>query len=188
MIRLIGCGPRPDVLVPEVSDLVDEWYRATPAALDGMPPHVTILYPWVDAPVSPRDLQAAEAVLEGVGPFELALTAAGRFQGVLYLVPDSGGVLEALMASFWRAFPATPPYGGAHGAHPAPIPHLTIARGDEVYLDAVEATIRARLTEPLRLRVDEIHVSEEGLAPGGRWAVRTALPLASGDSPSFQAV
>ena len=47
-----------DVLVPSIAPLIDQWYRATPGAIDGMPPHITLLWPWLPAPVSDDDISA----------------------------------------------------------------------------------------------------------------------------------
>lgn len=73
-------------------------------------------------------------------------------------------------------FPETPPYGGAFGS--APVPHLTVATSaDERVLDEIELRLQALIEDPLRLVVDRVSISEQGVGPGGRWAVRADVPF-----------
>jgi len=164
-----------DLLVPEADALVGEWYRQTDAFAKGMPPHVTLLYPWRPAPVAVVDLLELQSVLANVRPFDLALDRVGRFPGVLYLAPTEDQAVRALIGLLAAAFPDTPPYAGAFSN---PVPHLTVCKSDdERALDSIERQLDGIVTTqpPLTVVVDEVCVDEEG--PDGRWATRHRFRL-----------
>ena len=141
----------------------------TSDGVDGMPPHVTLLYPFVDD----ADLTAAEVgrlrgVLAAFAPFDVTLARFVRFDAqppVLYLEPEPVQRFLGMIAALADAFPAFPPYGGVHETL---IPHLTLAYSDDAAaLDAVEADVRRHV--PLRARVSEVAVMEhraDGWQPG----------------------
>ena len=163
-----------DVLVLSIAPLIDEWYGATPGAIDGMPPHITLLWPWLPAPVSEDDIERARRAVAGVGRFTLTLRDTARFPGVLYLVPEPRRSFDGLIGRVSAAFPETPPYGGQFG--PAPVPHLTVAMdADEAALDGVERTLRAALDEPHVIDIAQVSISEH--RPDGRWTVRSNVRL-----------
>lgn len=156
-----------DLLVPTAHPLVGEWYDLTDAAAGGMPPHITLLWPWE---LSQSGVDRLEAALTTTEPFEIALSTTGRFPGVLYLALEPCDGLLGLMRTIWAALPEWPPYRGELDHEP--IPHLTAAKSsDEGQLDEVEAVLRTRLQKPLTLRVDRVFVSAEGVGSGNRWGV-----------------
>lgn len=162
-----------DLLVPTAHPLVGEWYDLTEAAADGMPPHITLLWPW---DLSQPGVDRLGSALAGIAPFDLRLTTTGRFPGVLYVAPESRDELLRLMRSIWSAFPEWPPYRG--DLDHEPIPHLTAAKSsDEDQLDEIEAVLRTRLQEPLTFQVDRVFVSAEGVGPGDRWGVVKEIGL-----------
>ena len=165
-----------DILVPASASLVGTFYGRTQSAADGMPPHITLLWPWVGAPVPPGTIDRVRAATTGLAPFVLRLGEVGRFPGVVYLAPEPRRLVDDVIARLAAAFPDTPPYGGRFGD--APMPHLTVGTSDdERQLDLIEHEVRARLVRPLTLEVDRLSISEEGLGPGGRWAIRAEVLL-----------
>ncbi len=165
-----------DVLVPAAAERIGTWYGTTQAAIDGMPPHITLLWPWLAAPVPEEAIDRLRRVVGGVQRVELAFCGVGRFPGVVYLEPEPRTFVDDLVARLVTAFPETPPYGGAFGS--APVPHLTVATSaDERVLDAIELRLQALIEDPLRLVVDRVSISEQGVGPGGRWAVRADVPF-----------
>jgi hypothetical protein len=165
-----------DILVPASMSVVDTWYGRTQSAADGMPPHITLLWPWVGAPVPTGTIDRLRAAATGLAPFVLRLGDVARFPGVVYLAPEPRRLVDDVIARLAAAFPETPPYGGRFGD--APVPHLTVGTSDdERHLDVIEHAARARLVRPLTVEVDRLTVSEEGLGPGGRWAVRAEVLL-----------
>ncbi len=174
----VGVESSIDILVPTAAPVIGRWYQQTSAATDGMAPHVTLLWPWVDAPVEPESVNRATTAVVGVAPFQITFARCGRFPGVLYLTPSPAAPVELLIRQLGEAFPDQPAYGGSFGA--APPPHLTVAKSaDEAELDAIQAEVEAELRpRPLSVLVSAVSISEQGLGPRGTWAVRHEIPLA----------
>jgi len=168
------------VLVPEAEPLVERFRESyDPSAAEGVPAHVTIIYPFKP----PQDV--SEAVLETLGkllcgfaPFGFTLAEARRFRsGVLYLAPADAEPFRRLTMAVWNAFPEAPPYGGQHLDV---IPHLTVAQiaaADE--LDAVAAAFARASRSRLPIGASAASVALMDNA-SGRWQVRTTLPLGKG--------
>jgi 2'-5' RNA ligase len=115
-----------DVYLPEVAGLLDRWRLPTVSvAALGVPPHITVLYPWRPAPLRPSDIAEVAAAAAEIPPFTITLSRLARFPGVLYLRPEPDVTLRALIRRLAAAFPDTPPYGGQF---PDPTPHLTVAK------------------------------------------------------------
>ena len=134
-----------DILIPEAAVLVGEWYGFTQAAVDGMLPHVTRLWPWLDGPVPDSEISRAAHAVANLASFTLTFNRCDRFPGVVYLVPEPVALVESVVRSLVDAFPETPPFGGEFGS--APVPHLTAAKsGDEGHLDVVHSTLNERLS------------------------------------------
>lgn len=168
--------------VPEYADLLDRWRVPTvPVAALGVPPHITLFYPWRPAPLRAADIVAASAALSGFRPFEVTFRSLGRFPGVLYLRPEPDGDLLALIRRLTDAFPELQPYSGEHAEL---VPHLTVARADtEGEVDRLEAEVHEHLAPhlPLVLAVDKVTVMEQG--DDGRWTVRATIGLREGRYP-----
>ena len=140
----------------------------------GVPPHVTVLYPFV--PPERLDdgvLERLAAAAGTVPSFDLTFARTDWFgEEVLWLAPEPAGPLKALTAAVCAAFPDFPPYGGAHDEV---IPHLTIAHGAPLaVLHAVAESVEAQL--PIRLGVSEAVLYVGSAAPGS-WRPLVALPL-----------
>lgn len=162
-----------DLLVPTAHQLIGDWYDLTEAAADGMPPHITVLWPWE---LSQAGIDLLEEALAATDPFDLSFSTTGRFPGVLYLAPEPRDELLRLMRAVWSTFPEWPPYRGALDREP--IPHLTAAKNSsESRLDEIDEVLRARLQEPLTLRVDRVFVSAEGIGSGNAWGVVREISL-----------
>ena len=94
-----------------------------------IPPHVTVLFPFVPAASLDDVLRAQLAVhFSGVAPFEAALTGIGRFDGCVWLAPEPRDRFVDLITATYARFPKHPPYGGKFTE---PEPHLTVAEVDE---------------------------------------------------------
>ncbi len=131
------------VLVPEVQTLVgDLRERHDPSAAEGVPPHITVLYPFVPPEdINDAVLDGLRCVLRDVPAFSFRLSRIGRFPDTLYLAPDPADPFIRLTQCIARRFPEHPPYEGLHDTI---CPHLTIARGSEA-LDAIETVLAHRL-------------------------------------------
>ncbi len=117
------------ILVPAAEPLVRD-YRARydTSAREGMPAHVTIIWPFMH----PNGLIAEtiywiENILARSEPFAFSLADIGQFNSqVLYLRPEPDGPIKALIQAVREAFPDYPPYGGFYDD--SVTPHLTVAK------------------------------------------------------------
>jgi 2'-5' RNA ligase len=159
------------VLVPEARAVADRWRRAyTPGGAAGMPPHVTLLYPFLDdAVLGERELEAVREVVAAHAAFAFTLTRVEAFADVLYLSPEPDGPFRELTAALARAFPEHPPYGGAYDDL---VPHLTLAEDENA--PAAEIRDDAGRALPIAARADEAAVMR---LVDGRWAVHARVPL-----------
>lgn len=140
------------LVVPELEPFTDD-VRAThdPAARAGMPPHVTLLYPFVPMPLfGPAHRAALAETAARFAPFDLRFSRIARFPQVLWLAPEPEAPVVALTQALCAAFPDYPPYGGQFDTV---IPHVTLAQADEARLDALEPAVQARFATPVTTRV-----------------------------------
>lgn len=156
---------------PVVGELRAAYDRSTAW---GVPPHVTVLYPFV--PPAELDDSVRERLAAAIGTvpsFDLTLTRTAWFgEEVLWLAPEPADPLKALTAAVSAAFPDFPPYAGAHDEV---IPHLTVAYGTSpAVLRAAAESVEARL--PIGLRVSEAMLYVGSPSPGS-WRPVAALPL-----------
>ncbi len=167
-------GPTALVIpVREAEPVVGRWReRHDASAAQGMPAHVTVLYPFLtQAQITTQVTgQLTELFAQRAG-FTLTFQDCARFPaGVLHLAPHPAGPLRALTEAVAAAWPQTPPYGGQFEEI---IPHLTVAADtDTEVLGRIEEQIAAML--PITATVTQAWL----YAPAGsRWAPHLRLPL-----------
>src|SRR5687768_13957185 len=158
------------VPVLEACSLVDPHrLRLTRAGADGIPPHITVLYPYTDTELLKEErVQEVARIVGAVRAFDVTLGSTGRFDvdpPILYLVPDPAAPFAALTRALVTAFPEHPPYAGRY---PELVPHLTVAIADAATLEAVAAVVDPAL--PILARVEEAWLMER--ADDGRWRQR----------------
>jgi len=160
------------VEVPAADAAVGELYRQhTSSGAEGMPPHITLLIPFVDS----SSLQVAEVqdVLAGFEPFEFELTRPCRFGArdvVLWLAPEPSTPFVAMTGALVRGFPAYQPY---EGAFDEVVPHLTVAVSQDMrVLDAIEPQLEAEL--PIHGRASAVSIVHH---VDGRWLPHSSFPL-----------
>jgi 2'-5' RNA ligase len=141
------------ILVPALEPAVaDLRAQHDPAARQGMPAHITLLYPFMDpVKLGPTPRSRLAAVIRGFPAFDLSFSRIGRFPEVLWIAPEPDEPLLALVRAIAVAFPDYPPYGGQFETV---IPHVTVAHGDGLDLGALEPEVRGRLATPFVQRVD----------------------------------
>jgi hypothetical protein len=131
------------------------------SAARGVPPHVTILFPFADS--ADVDEDAIAGLVAGVAAFAFELDRVERFDdGPVWLHPEPSAPFAALIDAVWRRFPDYPPY---EGAHDVVIPHLTVS----------DSPIEVDVELPIRATAREVTLIEEGA--DGRWSVRRRFPL-----------
>jgi 2'-5' RNA ligase len=145
----------------------------------GVPPHVTLLYPWRAAPVDASTLATLQAVAEQFAPFELSMHRIGTFaKGVVYATVEPDSVLRSMIRALADAFPDTPPFRGEF-APTGPTPHCTLAKADPDQLDRLGAELAERLASelPATLAIGSICVEEESAS--GMWSITSTIELGS---------
>lgn len=164
-----------DLQFPHLAALFSPWHDALEAK--GIPPHISLLYPWRTPPLSDADIETVRAAIANYTPFSIAFSAIGRFprKRVLYLKIRDNSQLRKLMQAVHGAFPETPPY---RGEHEEVIPHLTIATADNDFdLDQLEEEVTRRLQPRLPLSVEAQSVIVAQESPNGIWSTVAELPF-----------
>lgn len=131
------------VPAPQLIPLVEEIRRRfDPTARAGVPPHVTLMYPFLEpALLSAEVLGALDGALSSIGAFSYSVVDVREFEGgVLYLAPEPAQAFVALTRRIGEMFQVAP-YGGVHDAV---VPHVTIAQS----ADEWERADIVRLIEP----------------------------------------
>jgi 2'-5' RNA ligase len=163
------------VLFREVDPVVGRYRRElTGDGADGMPAHVTLIYPFADdSHVGIPEIGRLRAALAGFSAFDVTFPRFGRFAAVppvLYLEPEPAGAFVDMIAALTREFPAFPPFGGMHATV---VPHLTVAQTDDMAaMRAAEDGVARHL--PIRTGVAEATLMEHR---GDGWRPRERIPL-----------
>ena len=165
--------------VPAAEIVVAEHRRHLDAASGwGIPAHVTVLHPFLDPSALDDQVVAAVArAVAAVSAFDCSFARCGWFgQDVLWLEPDPARPWRDLTTAVWAAFPACPPYGGAHDDV---VPHLTVAArplADLSALQAAQESVQTRL--PVTARVDRVLLVAGTDAPSS-WRMLHQFDLAA---------
>jgi 2'-5' RNA ligase len=169
------------VAVPAES-LVDDFRRrhAAHAFERGLPPHVTVLYPF--APASSIDNLVhgeLEAHFSAFASFAAELTEVGQFETTIWLAPSPRSRFVDLLTATHARFPDFPPYGGEVTE---PEPHLTVAElghgsdgGVEQVAELARLTLEPQL--PFRFFVGAVTLIEE--QGDGNWRESRRYELGS---------
>lgn len=171
------------IAVPEAEPAVGEYRaRLDSSARDGVPAHLTVLYPFLPpASIDGAVLASLRRLFAGFSSFAVTLDRIGWFgQEVVWLGPCDERPFRALTGAAFAAFPGCPPYGGRYADV---IPHLTIGdRSDPAELRAAAEAIRPYL--PVTAVAAEVTLMA-GPPPGnlssrpGQWRALAAFPLAA---------
>lgn len=145
----------------------------------GVPAHVTLLYPFVDAErLLVGHAHEAQRALSDVQPFECSFSSIGRFDDppvAIYLEPKPVEQFSAMIEALIAAFPKFPPHGGAVEEV---VPHLTIVESADRNLGAeVEEWVKPHL--PVRTSVQGFSIYTQ---TDTGWVERFKLPLSSAAS------
>jgi len=168
------------ITVPELAAYTDRWRSVSRSSArphvpltELIPPHVTVLVPWVVEPTA-DDVERLRAVTRSVQPFELSFPSAGQFpNGTAWLRPEPFDEVSALLKAVFAAFPECPPYGGEFAE---PHPHLTISSSSQGGPGVVAEAQAALAAEPAPV----VQLTELGLwreDKNGVWSQFDAVPL-----------
>ena len=105
--------------------------RSVADAREGVPAHLTLLYPFVEPSSLDVDVRGMiAAVAARHAPFDYRLDRAGRWPDTIYVAVAPVEPFVALQADLATAFPDYPIYGEPPGF--AFVPHVTIAEGSSI--------------------------------------------------------
>jgi hypothetical protein len=143
----------------------------------GMPAHVTIVYPFVPAPLlRARDLARLAAIARSHRCVTTRFERIGRLPDSWHLEPDDAAPWRRLAHDVRRQWPGLP---RAH--HDGPI-HLTIAYLDDVAAPRTEPQVRERIGALLPLTAGPARMTLLELDRRRGWQVRARFPFADGST------
>jgi len=159
------------VAVPEAEPLVHPWRLRHDNAALGIPAHVTLLVPFVPAEAIDDVLvEELRQLFAAQHAFSYRLARVARFPEVAWLAPEPAEPFRRLSELIFSRYPDYPPY---EGIHDDVIPHLTVAVGDAVLQDEVEAALTPHL--PISAGADEVTLLVED--ESGHWRESERFPL-----------
>jgi 2'-5' RNA ligase len=118
------------IRVPAAEPIVGK-YRTQydPSAAEGVPAHITVLYPFMPPNKVDEQIETELAELFFAYPaFSFNLNKIQTFPGVLYLAPDPAAPFRTLTEMVVARFSGYPPYGGLFQEI---IPHLTVGHAED---------------------------------------------------------
>ena len=166
------------VVADEAEPVVGDWrLRYQPEAVErGLPPHLTILFPFVRATeIDDELLTEVRRLYAPSRSFAYELASVESFPDAAWLAPTPAESFHELVEITRQAFPSLPPYGDP--GHVV-VPHCTIGADDDpVRLEGMVRELREGLGPrlPIRCRADELVLLAE--EPDGTWGRREAFPL-----------
>ncbi|MSO96376.1 MAG: 2'-5' RNA ligase family protein [Thermoleophilia bacterium] len=152
------------LLVPVAADaLVADFRRRHHAAsvASGLPPHITVLFPFAHGVNVARDRGAELAAhFAAIEPFEATLTGVGRFDHFVWLAPEPRERFVDLLTATRNRFPGS---AAPEDVSRAPEPHLTIAAvAQDESTESVVASARFEFQPllPFHFTVDSVWLYE----------------------------
>lgn len=168
------------VLVPEAEQYVAALRnRYDPAAAEGVPAHITILYPFIPHVLLSRDaLSRVQLIASQTEPFSFRISSPARFPDTVYLRPEPAQPFIEMTLRVVREFPDYPPYGRRFDSI---VPHLTVAQGAQTDLaDAERLLVVAQPSLGFTCRCDMLTLIEKS---SGRWRESNTFDLGVGSKP-----
>ncbi len=164
--------------VPAADPIVGPWRaRYDRTAHEGVPAHVTLLYPFLtpDA-ITRHQLERLTKVLGSIPPFPITMTRTEVLTDILTLALDPYSAMERLRDALLARWPMIVPYDGKYG--PRPRMHVTVAWGAQARPDGaqdftmIEADIGPML--PIRETIGSLWLMERR---AGVWSQRSTYRL-----------
>ncbi|MGW7679334.1 2'-5' RNA ligase family protein [Kribbella sp. NPDC054772] len=170
------------ITVPELAAYTERWRSVSRSTArpqvpltELIPPHVSVLVPWVAEPTD-ADIARLRSAVSSVEQFDLSFPTAGQFpNGTAWLRPEPFDTVRSLLQAVFAAFPECPPYGGEF---PDPHPHLTISSSAQGGPDVVAEANAALAAAPApSIKLTELGLWRENAE--GVWRQFGAVPLGS---------
>ena len=156
---------------PLLKDLRD---RYDSNSLHGIPPHITILFPFKNPDeINEKDIDKLKKIFLRVKGFSFVLKRINTFPEVVYLEPSEKEKFINLTKEVMKDFPNYQPY---EGKFTKINPHLTIGhelgeRFNEA-LKNIRKEIEGKL--PIKVKAQEVWLMK---SENGRWRLREKFPL-----------
>jgi len=156
---------------PELELGSDLRARYDRSARNGMPPHVTLIYPFLPLhEIDGRRLRELTSFFAAATQFNVRLDGVGGFPGVVYLVPQPTERFVELVNGLVLLYPQVPPYGGIFQSV---IPHITLAESaDPEIQDGLISEVAPLL--PIEITATEVWLM---VRRGGRWKTKASFAL-----------
>ncbi|MGI9616559.1 MAG: nucleotidyltransferase domain-containing protein [Acidimicrobiales bacterium] len=160
------------IVVPEAVVINDAPLSLGP----GMPPHVTVLYPFKrPGTLSPDDRRRLSGIAAAVGgPMRFDLASVGHFGQDAHLVVRPAKPVVDIVESMLAAWPECQPYGGRFDSV---VPHVSLGMSG---LSPVEV---ARLEQKLPIAVSAPELALLERNRRGRWRVAAAFRFSDAEGP-----
>ena len=153
------------------------------------PPHVNLVYPFVDPTCYDTVIPALTEAASNIQPFRVTLntvgTFGGRTRGVLWLDPvtseESNNPIYELQSCLMQALRSAPNNIVFSSTHSRFRPHMTLCHYNNV-MDADEKALELSsewITHPVSFDVNEIYIMERS-GNNGQFCVAHTLPLGGG--------
>lgn len=150
---------------------------------DGVPPHLTLLYPFLPRDGLDTSVGREIASVAARHPaFDYAMTGAGRWPDTLYVAVEPAEPFIRLQADLAASFPAYPIYGTARDFQFTP--HITVAEGPAV-ADAATAGDPAWDALPFPARAESLDVIATA---GATWDLVWRVPLGRSDGTAVATI
>jgi 2'-5' RNA ligase len=166
-------------LVPEAEPVVGALrHRLDPSAPQGVPAHVTVLFPFVPAQqIDDATVERLADAVREVRPFDCRFHTVRWFgDDYVWLAPDPAAPFDELTDRVHREFPDHPPYEGEHD----PTPHLTVGYRRHSSLEALrQAANELAPRLPFDARIERVHLLV-GSRETGSWRAVAEMPLRTG--------
>jgi 2'-5' RNA ligase len=146
--------------------------RYDPVAALGVPPHITLLYPFRPPQAAIDEIEALSKLFASIEIFEFSFVEVRRFPKTAYLHPDKPQEFLRIIRTIMERWPDCLPYKGAVTEL---IPHLTVAdRVEADVLDEVDRSLASRLPMPCVAREAWLLFSDSV----GHWYREASFPFA----------
>lgn len=169
------------VVASEADPVVAEWRRRfhSHSVERRVPPHVTVLFPFVPPDGLGDDvLEALRRLYSPLPSFRYDLVSVETFPTTAWLAPAPVEPFLHLVAITRAAYPEYPPYGDPDLVS---VPHCTVGTDDDAgVVEEMARALRSGLGPqlPIRCHAAETTLIEE--LPDGMWAARATFPFEGG--------
>ncbi|MGL1893629.1 MAG: 2'-5' RNA ligase family protein [Spirochaetaceae bacterium] len=173
MIKLDPNKVEASILVFPVNELIPHLQvfreKYTKDGIAGMPPHITLLYPYFPTVDDiDNNLNRIKKVCKKIEPFTVSIKNLGFFSNreVMYYAPEPKVEFKKIIKLFAEEFRETPPYGGAFPIDEISA-HITVCT-DKKFIDEVEKELTNKMKTILPFSF-EVNLIKIYIKYDGQW-------------------